>query len=594
MEVIVKDNSSQPNDKLITDLESYLNFVNLCKKPRPPEVKSIIEKIVKSETSIVNRIKRINEIDDKLKYDPKSFKNNNNNPSIKAFPQLKIVQNNLFNYILFQRSKLISFGTRTKTIDFRFFGLKKELSASAIVFWKQCYNEVKDHLYKQLNYIVLYGWKDLDPLSYNLMAKLNDFIVKFVKEGELLDRNLPLEQNFKIIESIMESYLLLTLLPSYKDLIKESIFQILMTHKDFKSTNRDSMRILEELINYEKRTLGFFNILLAFFSLNYNRFVIHEDLLKHFQFQQIDSDKFIFNEKTLSEINSYMQSINEELNKIENDLFRLKFIDPNLSETSQPENKWVELYNRLCFYELYSSQNTRGSFKEDVYDKNPFQSLFKDVLRYLVRVTQGFINTYGPILKNEIEITKDHHTTKVKIFNPVLFRKEFQTFEEVLKDYDFIKSQSEVITITFDTYNQYNFTKKISIEKEEKLCKLIERLLDTYKIISINLTNLLLGHSIASISNPNQLLDKYKEQNKIIDSIDEEENRLIPYAFEIIVHNKFLGEIRVIDLLNQIVFFVKNLIFLFRENEIHNRYLEKDKLIEKMESILTLKSKITI
>ncbi|MDH5680621.1 MAG: hypothetical protein OEZ36_03470, partial [Spirochaetota bacterium] len=61
-----KDDLNKTNKKLISDLESYLLFVDLYRKDRSARAKKYVDKIVRKESSIVNRINLLKELDNAL------------------------------------------------------------------------------------------------------------------------------------------------------------------------------------------------------------------------------------------------------------------------------------------------------------------------------------------------------------------------------------------------------------------------------------------------------------------------------------------------------------------------------------------------
>ncbi len=593
----VEDEMKKTNRKLITNLDSYLKFVQLYKKERPSKAKKLVQKIINEEDSIVSRLKRIQELDDQLGIKGTSselFKDETDQTSLSdehTKTIIPITQTNILSFLIFERRKLISFGTRTKTINFRFFGIKKELTAEGLLFWRRCYTDAREHLFKQVNYALLHGWKVLDPLSYNTLSTLNKFLVKFIKEGEQLDRNNSVSQNLKAIEGFMGQYLKLSYDPNYKDTLKEALFEVLFTSPEHKDSVRETLKILEEIVNTEKRTLGFFNIILGLYSINYNRFVKHHDLLNHFNVTAIDKNKYDFNQKAINEIKNHLDNVDRDVLQLEDRLFEIKYVDDHLSYDSPPESKWVSMFNKMYFYEFYSLKRNREASKEVPYEKNPFQSIGKDVLRYLSKSTEGFLAFYGSILKGSIEILKEKKSVKVNIFTGSLFRSHIQVMEEIIKDYDYMNGSGEVIVISYPAYSDFVNQKKMDLEKEEKICRMIQRLLESYQNITFELIQILLQHEHASQASAPELLEKYKRQNEPI-SETSGKNRLIPFVFESITFHRYLDNVKIFDILSQMVYYGVNLLYLFRDDAIMKRYLERDDMLEKMESHLLLKAKL--
>lgn len=590
-----KKKEDQTDKKLITDLSSYLNYVHLVRKKRPKKLQKKVEEIIATEESIVNRIKKIESLDIEFSTPEKAkeieSKEDKSDKSEKTKSKEPLTTFNILQFLFWERRTLINFGTRTKTINFNLFGFKKEFSADGIVYWRQCYSDAKEHLQKQVNYALLHGWKDLDPEGYNTISTFNKFLNKFLREGEFLDRNKSVTENIKILDSFIEPFLKLSTDPNYKSILKESLFEVLFSNPDYKDNIRETLKILEELTDTSKRTLGFFNVILALYSIEFNRFVKHKDLLKHHGVEDIDFNNYDFSQKTLSEISTYMNKIDLELNEIENELFELKFVDNGLNAETGTDDPWVSLFNKLCIFE-HTGKRVRGTPSEAPFEKNPFQSLFSDILRYLSRASQGFLAYYGNVLKGECEIGgKEGKGKKAIVFTTDLFKTNVHIIEEVIKDYEYMKSSGEMIAINYDIYSRFVHRNKADIEKEDKMCRMIQRLIDNYKDIATKMVKILQKHDRASQTTANELLEKFKNQNDAIESIGKE--RLIPFAFETIVYHRYLDKIKIIEVIDQIAFFTMNVIYIFRDNEILNRFSERDALVEKMETYLRLKSKVT-
>ena len=600
----MSSDNNQLNKKLKSDLDTYLEFVNLYGKERPFEAKREIEKIINEEKSIVVRIKRIKELDEKYG-DVKDENADLDSTSIEETSKTSkdsdvqaretsftLVANNFFQYLIFERSKLVSFGTRTQTISFKLFGIKKELSANAIVLWRQIYAGIRDHLFKQVNYALLNGWKILDPLSYNTLSTFNNFLIKFIKDGELLDRNQPTSHNLKVVESFIKPYLQLSHNPKYKEILKESLYEVLFISNEYKAKVKESIKFLEEVINTDKRTLGFFNIILAIYSLYYNRFIKLGDLLKYHKVKEIDGAQHDFNQKTLNEIKDYMEKINEELAETEDELFFLKFIDGNLKRDTHKDNDWVDLFNKLSlFSQLSTNKKSQNGFKEPQVEIKPFNTFFQDIIAHISKATQGFLANYSSILKGDFEVLTGGIYKRVSIFKPFMFKREIQDLEDLARDYEYMRTSGDVISVRFETYYLYTTKGNLDLEKEEKLCKMIEKNISNAKTIAYKIISILRNHYKTSKLSSTELLERYKTQNEPIDETQKE--RLIPFAFDNITHHPYLQDVKVIDVLNEIAFYTINLIHLFQEKETFKRFLERDTLLEKMETYLKLKAKVS-
>ncbi len=602
---MVEEKKSTSQKKLQIDLNMYLEFVDLYKKDRSSEAKRMVEQIIDEENSIVVRIKRIQQLDQKFSRDNgtgesalvKEDDNIKDQPAEgeEAKRTGSLVAANFFNYIIFERSKLVNFGKRTQTMSFRLLGLKKELSAEAIVFWRQIITDAREFLLKQINYTLFHGWKSLDAESYNIIVIFNKFLLKFVKDGDLLDRNESDAYNLKVIESFIENYLTITHKANNKELLKESLYGVLFLNADFKPSLKDTMRVLEEIINTDKRKLCFFNIILSCYALYYNRFIKMADLINYYNIKEIKSEQHEFGQKTLTEIKSYMTKIDEEVVEIEDKLFYLKYIEPDLTFNMGKSKPWINIFNSLSFIDESLKSNS-GELLEEAKEageaKSPYHALTNEIVWYTSSITEGFLAHFADVLQTEIQIIKDGNVRTIKIFNPAIFQQELELLESTLKDYKYMRTSGEAISVTFETYQKFILTGRVDLEKENRLCQKMADYLYNFKEIAYKLVAIVFRHHRASQASSSDLLKKYQTQNEPIMSEKESEDRLIPYAYDTITNHDYLDNKKILDVLNQIIYFAMNLIFLFKDNEITILCQEKGELIEKMDRYFKLKSKI--
>jgi hypothetical protein len=113
-----------------------------------------------------------------------------------------------------------------------------------------------------------------------------------------------------------------------------------------------------------------------------------------------------------------------------------------------------------------------------------------------------------------------------------------------------------------------------------------------YKSISSTLDKVLLQHHKASQEPNDELIEKYKTQNDPIGIIKKYDKRFIPYSFDIVSNYELIENQKVIDIINQIVFFCLNLLYLIKERDILQSISVKGHLITEMEEYFKLKAKI--
>ncbi len=595
-EKINKQTEQQYDKKLQTDLDVYLHFVSLYKKKRPKKLMQQIEQIINKENSTIKRIKKIDELDkqyintekteSKKIIKEKYSENNTKTKSYNITSPSNLIKSSLINYLFFERTKLINFARKTKTIDFKLLGLKKELSAYAIVFWNKLISDSIEILLPQINYVIINGWQTLEPIEYNLIKAFREFLNKFLKSAGSLDRNNSNFANLSIIDSFIDSYIRLISNTSYPNLIETSFYKIINNSKSHNQKLKKSTNIIKKFTNIQANELSFLNISISCYAVCYNKLITLNNISHSYKIKPINSEYHEFDHKTLNDVKKYMNKVNEKITEREDALFFINFIDETLDFNSDKTNKWVNL-----FYKFISHKNalTHKNNKQNGLELEHFHN---DILKYLSKLTDGFLKNHLIILEENIKVITNERYKKVSIFDNSLFIAELTVLKNITKDYQFMHDSGKLMAIPFETYNIFQIEGQLEGEKENKLCQMIYNALLAYKNISLTLEKVLLQHNKALQESNTELLEKYKAQNKPISIIKDNEIRFIPHSFDVITHCAPLEKQKIIDIINQTVFFCLSLLYLLKEKDIIQAISTKEQLIAEIEGYLKLKAKI--
>ena len=583
---IVEDAS----EHIIQNLSSYIYFIQLYRKPRPIAFKKRVERILKEESSIVRRIEKIQVLDEQLEEgielelagldESKKISSRVN----KKKKRYSLGSKGIFSYFFVERAKIRDFANRTRTLRLNFFGMGGELSYEGNFFWQSFSKRLREILLDRVQYTLLYGWKHLDPLPYNSVVLLYRLLIKVIRlENSLRQTNM--EHNLKLIHSFIQEYLQLDL-DSYKYHLKESLVKVLSQSIEYKNELVTVIRLLEEFVDTESKHMAFFNVILGIYSVYYKRFITKKDLLAHYTLSPLDDVRYDLNQRAMTKILDYKEKLNQEMEILESQIFHSQFVHRELNWNSSSNDKWVESFNRFVLFE-------KRKRRDELTEKNPFQFFTVDLLGFLVQSGQGFYAFFCDILQSIIIVSKEDKDQKVRIFAKEFLGSELGEMQEIFQDHGYITSSGEMLSISWESYLYFLSRHKMELEKEERICLLVQRFLRVYESINKKIVGALFSHHRILSESGEDLFNEYKNQNEPIRGFSSQYYRLIPYANYFVEKNSFFeSEVQVVEVLNEIAFYTLNLLYLFHVGLPLQLETQQEKWVLEMENHLVLQNKL--
>ncbi len=588
------------------EIEDYFKFIQLYNQERDPEVKKIIDDIVQNERSLRTRINRIRELDEAYergeKIEAKNYKIHDAKPEkeedevdkeliqLTGEPLYKV---NQINFFFKERRRVKDFADLTFTIKLEWLGFRKHLTSEAFEHWHKMYYGSREYLTKTLNFALSNGWKFLEKPEYNKLVVLWDFINSFLKSGEAFRKTKNHIQNVKIIETFIYSYLILMLDSKILEHLKEYIEKATVDMTE-RSKIKSFFIFLEQILEKSSRGITFLNVILATYMLHFNRYVTIEELYSHYHVKQLFEHKnYNFPNEIHDSIREHLNELKEESKVLERELYFLKFIDEELSFQSYEHIKYIDLFNNLYLYEHVSSKVSldalRNSKESGYLDLNPFESVKRDVARYLLKFVEGFSAVYEGVLKDVIPIEGEEKS--VSIFAKDIFNKYLTAVKGYQKELEDIKSSGELPEINGEFFTKLIVAKRSSADKELKITKYIMNITKQFYELAEHLSNALFNHNLVGTLSGDEKFQQVSKQNQPIKHI-RLEPRLIPHAEDYIGKHHYLTNRKVIDLLHEICYILVNTCYLYRQSDLYNKYYKKDKIIKDVDNIITLQAKI--
>ncbi len=584
--------------KLKNDLKDYFKFVALVQQKRSLKSTRLIEEYIKNESDITHRIHFIEELDREEPYSSRAESDVTTDDIKKAKQRLSakkqlLKPTSFLNYIFSTRKLVKSFADRTNIIISHVFSLRT--TGESEFHYKKIINESTNLLMKPLNYLVEHGWEKLDRRSYNVVVTFNKFIRLFVQMGNIF-RHDDHKFTFKELEQYIHLYLQVVSKKSNVEILKEAFYEILFFVPSYKALFREMVKLVNEINNTESRGLCFFNIILGLFMVRYRRFVRMNEIINHYNIQDIDDSHYDFNPKIAQYIKDTLNTMEHKYKEAEKRLFFLRFLEESISFRMEPTNPVFPLFGKVYYSEHLKYPKTVFDLrKENSIDNLDFMETFpSNITGPMSQFINGYLRVYGKFLRGQATLQyKDGSKQPRSIFKDWIFASELEKLQQSHNDLENLKASNAYFSIPLKTYTQYNKTKKTELEREEKLCSIMESISNAFYSIAEMISTILYNHFSAQNLKGEEIFSAATSQDKPIEKISSDP-RLLPFAMHSVVDDNYLQNQLVHSIFNEIIVFTLNFTMLLEHTTLRKRLSEKQKYISQTEEYLNMKSKIEV
>lgn len=590
-------------DKIRNDLADYFNFIALLEKERPVEIQRQIEEYIKKESSIINRIHFINEIDEgnkktieelaeeKTQLESKEKKEKKSKEASEA-AKASLMGKSYIDYLFKTRNDIRPFASQTNVINCGMFTLR--LTGETIFRYKQTLEDVLNYLFKPTNYFIERGWESLDRKSYNLMVTLMKFIRSFLHVGDVYRHN-DMKVVIKQIELYIIPYLqLINPGNSYRDHLKSTFKRYLRMHKEYSENMRYTLDSLDQILSLENTGSTFFNILLGTFIVRYKQVITIAELLEHYKIKSINEEQYDFTPKIQNYIKEQLKELETKYQKSEEQLYLLRYLEEGFHFQVDTNHPLFQLYGKVYFSEYISYPKTFEDLKKMLRtdDFSFLENSEANMSSAMYIYVRGFLRIYENCLTGRISISIDGQTKQiVEIFQDWIFLGEIQTLKQQLNELEGLKGANAFLAVSFETYQHYRQTGKAELERESRLCKVFDSLLECYFTIADKMATILHNNFKGQNATGERQITLSSMQNTPLDSVIHEA-RLLPYASCHVRGDSHLENQTVISVLNEILIFTINFCYLYDYEPALNRLKQKQKNINQAESYHHMKAKM--
>lgn len=595
-----KENRRQRKYK--DDLNTYLEFIKLFRKKRPLAYQQKVLKIIAEEESLIARINIIKDLDREWNNkengdtDIYNIPNRREKKEEAVAKSKKIEKLSFFTYLFGDRTAIMRFGKRTKTIDFSFFGIIKKLSPESISYLQELIKDCQKTLIDPVNNIVTQGWKSLDAYEYNAINALNTFIKTLIFESNNI---LQSSKVYTSLANLITPYLCLIHKKETIDVIKNTIFDYFKNNENYSADIHQIISIIEEILSDSKLKITFMNIIIAYMMISYNRFIKSSLLFENSNFIMIEKENYNFSDEVKEIVEKYMEELKAESMEAEIQISFLQYIDESFSFNSAGKENTVTLFDRILLFNDYptlkhiSYSKQKSGFSNDM----PLSSISlhsKNIGKLIYNFCFGFIEIYSDFFIYGIKLDGDHtnieNSELTKIFNEKIFQDDLFILTNYIKEYEFYHhSASDSYNLDVQDYSEFTNTRRAKSGISDKLCLLIETTLKAINRIQFHLSTIIANNKklTETISSNSHTLEITPIQT-IQDSI---EKRIPFFQIKISSRNKYHPSRTIEQVLNEILVLLANISFLMMDDDILRAVERKPKLIESIEQYLHFKDK---
>ncbi len=588
------------SSRIKNDLNAYFNFVELLNKERPAKLARQIEEYIKQQPNILQRIAFIEELDRDNQFSHRKeihlideeVKGIKDKIVQKKESRRDIHKTPFLSFLFYTRKAIIQFGSRTRILASRFLSLR--LTGESEHHYKLLLGNVNSVLLKATNHMVDNGWKLLDRRAYNLVVQFLNFLKGFSQAGNIFNRN---DNKYMIrqLEFFISSYLICIQKKIYKDVLKESFYEILYFSSTFKPMFRDIIDTLNHFLDTDSRGMCYYNILTSIYMIQYKHFIKQPELLYQYNIQDIDESKYNFSPKIRKVIDDQLETLKGKHLDAEDKLYYLRFLDEDFNFNSDLDNPVLQLFGKLVYFEqLVESNSFSDLIKSGQIDINKIlMDIQENMTPGLIRYLKGFLNVYTSFLCGEVHLKNADGSGVVQeeIFKEWIFSKDILMLKTLQSDLELLQKSTSYFTLSFNTYQNYILKNKVESEKEEKICSKIRGVVDIFYSMSEKITNVLYRNYEAQCLNEKEKLKLSSTQTESVSDLINEP-RFLPHAMKLIDQDQYLTGQTVLKVMQKIAIFTVNFSNIFHNPSMTRRQNEKQKLISISEEYLNLKSKL--
>jgi len=573
------------------DAEDYITLGNLLRRKMAEKKRLSVEKVMNSNLSIREKIKRIREIyqfgeehtdKEKIFQEGKGVKQRDQKRkrAKKARVEIKAFHNpcSYLSFLFKEYRNVREFGKKTHIFVSVLLPPGVRLNKDLGTFFEKYLQRAASELLEILNPVLENGWLHLHKSDYNLISILK----KLCRKIESTNFKLLNYKDKKLInglQSLENLFLTLQYRSEYVERIISALDTVLSKDPDFEEVPENMPGLVRKILAKSVMLPSLYNFLLGLNMLKDNRYYKLSELIRRTSSEIIDTSNFDCEPKIDDKIQLYIEKSSKNLL-----LLRDKKREILKEKIFLPTNENGEAnFNQLqFFYDAFQAENKYH------YDKDK-----ENIVLFAPRFLRLFVQTFERLLYGKMQLSQ---VGKVEIFSRIFFQVEFSRLPYLIV-------KMEKFAFSYPTFSRSRYllikgTNGGATEIEAELMQIIDESL--YYLLGI-------GKKLSGVLGLRERIGKSKGKSEPLDPIILKGKAFsIPYEENVVKSRTIINGKTVLEALTMAISmsFLVGLFFndqnttslLIREQEINQKMRSMLEILERisdLESYLELKDLCT-
>ena len=560
------------------DAEDFITLGNLLRKKMAEKKRLSVEKVMRSNLSIREKIKRIREIDQPGEEHPDNEKIFQEGRGVnqrdrkrkrvkKGRVEIKASHNprSYLSFLFKDYRKVREFGKKTHIFVSVLFPPGVRLNKDLGTLFVKYLQPASAELLEILNPVLENGWLHLHKIDYNLISILKKLCRKINSTNfKLLDYND--KKLINRLRSLENLFLTLQYRSEYLERIISALDTVLSKDPDFEGVPKNMPGLVRRILTKYVMLPSFYNFLLGLNMLKDNRYFTLRELMRRNSSEIIDSSNFDCEPKINDKIRLYIEESTKNLL-----LFRDKKREILKEKIFLPTNENGEAdFNKLqFFYDAFQAENQYHYIKDK-----------ENIVLFTPRFIRLFVQTFERLLYGKVQLSQ---VGKVEIFSRAFFQIE-------LSRLSYLIVKMEKFAFSYPTFSRSRY---LLIKSTNEGATAIEA--ELMQILNESLHYLLgIGKKLSGVLGLREKIGKSKGKNKPLDPIILKGKAFsIPYEEDVVKSRTIINGKTVLEALTMAISMTFLVGIFFNDQNTTSLLIREQEINQKMRSMLEILERIS-
>lgn len=553
--------------------EAHKLFAALYRKERSPEHQALVDGAIQRTNDIFIRIDLIKKVDEDFIKTSVSERTEEKNEKItKSLPRSSEqmsarkttsgdsgIITGLLSNIFGVNNEINQFAKETGTIEISLFGRNLKIAKAVENVFKALKEEQILSTIQALRFCEQQGWREWNPLVYNIVNNFNKFFNAFISLDSLFTDNFSPDIFLNRSLKMQMYYYRYLSRPDAKDIVLKYVPEIINKDEKLLSKKNAILTGLTYSLSLENYTPKLTDVIRSFYILSGKKMVLWEDIVKKLNVPPISENQYNASAEIKKEVESMITKVAEEIKvrifqKIEIEDLKQRYfiIDPRGKIDFDFINPIIEDYFQKHFPEVQQTPALKSSYK----------SLPHKLLYLLLRDFQA---NYMPLIEGYVKIGSKNNTKDVLVTQTGLFVREIEELNTIFRNLDAFNRKYPSFQYNFSAFNE-DFANGTKDQIISNLLQLLAESADFFGKFASKINVLVANHLLAEkYEKTGEINDKtLLTKTKIIDEVKSMQ-RFIPFADETLISLNRTNSKTIYSIFNEMAKILINYAVIFKD-----------------------------